>query len=442
MKKTLLSLSAMLLAGAVLASCSFTKGVKVAKPKDKGKAVDEVKIVNYQNDEITIKKDSKLSELSYFFAYYYDMTSKNTEDSSEFAFTKNVTNKKEAKYTNYPIEPTVVADNYSQASEEKYSYDIYGYEMHNTNNSTYKSYYYSTESKTKKEKADKVSGTTTLNNTYKKAGTYSEDSSGTRIIDYGVYHDTSTSSTEKSSTTSSNDSSKKITNQYLDTSEKVGDENYGSDYYGRDKNGSYVYYSISSFYDEPDNDSFYLGNIYYFEFDDSYDCNLELTDKYIIIKTKTSFIMELFNFYFLDDYRYDNNGSYPSSEKLVESYKKFIDNYTKDTSCEMEVWLSYTDKVIGHDYNDIGISYYKVDYKYNYIRDFEWNDKLFDYNNINDGEIKEKLQNKKLTKNVKVSSVTEAASNTDDYSKKIKSTKDSIKKNNDFDDINFRPAYM
>jgi hypothetical protein len=431
MKKIYLSLGAMLLAGVVLASCGANSGVK--KPS-KGKAVDKVTFTDSSIGATEFTKDTKAEDLVKSLTGDLNPTSadaKNSEYKITSVYSYNSTTTKENN-----IFSNEFYKKYKESQTASGSMDYYTRTESSDSELKREVYLDRTYSATESDSADDMSYTTEEKVTEKDAGSYIR-SSGQRTIDFGIYTEEKDSYKMKSSTMSGESSSSSKVYKYLDASEKLTDENYGATYYGTGDSGETYYYSINSFFKNNGGySSICVSVLYHEEYKDLFDISFELTDKYIIIKADVTYLEEVSDY--LNDKSYLEDKSYDSTEAYLSAYKDILAKEYKGSKTTYEIWIDYNTK--NPDQEDkvmLSYAYYKVEKVIKASYSIELNDKYFDKYSYAD-ELKEKAKGK--TQKVKINSTSkeEYAVNTNDYSKKIKSVKDSCKKNNIFDKIDMK----
>lgn len=432
MKKIYLSLGAMLLAGVVLASCGANSGVK--KPS-KGKAVDKVTFTDSSIGATEFTKDTKAEDLvTSLTGYLYPSSSdaKNNEYKITSIHSENSTTTKENT-----IFSNEFYKKYKESETASGSVDYYTRTEFSESEVKSEVYFDRTYGGTESNSADDMSYTTEEKTTEKNAGSYVEKTSGERTIDFGVYKEEKGSYKTKSSTMSGESSTGSKVYKYLDASEKPTDENYGATYYGTGDSGETYYYTISSFFkDQGDYSSICVSDFYQEKYKDLFDVSFELTDKYIIIKADVTYLNEVRNY--LSEKSNLEDKSYDSTEAYLSAYKDILAKEYKGSKTTYEVWIDYNTK----DPNEedkvmLSYAYYKVEKVIKASYSIELNDKYFDKNPVAD-ELKEKAKGKTQKVKINETEKTEYAVNTNDYSKKIKSVKDSCKKNNIFDKLDMK----
>ncbi len=436
MKKAILSLSAMALAGVVLASCGMSSGAKISAPK-KGKSVDKVEFSTSSSD-YSIKSDDKFEDVYDLLNGSFEFTYKNpSEGTYEGAYTVVESNKISQSIKNTVYEGEVIADNLKYNAEITNYTELYYKYTYGDNTASETQYYDAKTTEKSQITVDKSSISSSSTVTEKEAGSYSSNySTRENKVDSGCLEIVNSKVYKKGKFGSENNSESTKVYKYLNASEKPGDDDYGATFYGYDKSGNRYSYSINSFFEykylsSPDN-----YDMYDEDYKDLFECSFELTDKYIILKSKTTFIETIFD-QFINDFRYDHS-SYTQEEALA-GYKDYYNKYHKGSTLESEIWINYTNKDYDND-TYLTSEYFKKTENNKTNMSIEYNEKYFNIMGISE-KFQDGLKGKKYSAKGSYYYSIEGVANTNDYSKKIESTKKEMKKNNIFEGITFKTAY-
>ena len=428
MKKMVLSLGAMLLAGAVLASCGKTSSLKVKAP-NKGKTVDKVEYTTTR--DFTFNKDDSFEDVFLQLNDSYDLTYKYTEDTYEFGYTK-VSNKKSDISGKNAVQNDIIGKNFKYLDEVKYEQEVYQKNTSTSDTEKYLQYYTSYESEKEEITFNKDTRKDNDVDNYKYAGSYEYNESGERKIDYGKYNYELDEYSTKTTTGTRTNKDEYKTNYYLNKSEKPTDEDYGKTFSGYDKSGYSLEYTLRYFFNYANEESVNTYGMYIEAYKDLFDCSFELTDKYIILKSKTTYEEQLFD-EFYQDYAYDHD----SDEGIVAAYKNYFNKYYKGSSFEYELWINYTNKDNDND-TYLTCEYYKANKTKKMNMTIDYNEKYFDLLHVDDEDVRKELKGQQYVMKGTDTETYEVVANTNDYSKKIESLKKEIKKNNDYDGVDFK----
>ena len=462
MKKTIMSLGALLLTGAVLASCSNSNAASIKKPS-KGKAVSEVSFKAYNDDDeetnISIKKsdsfDDVMAALVQMPTIY--MTRNESDDAIEETYTYSSTYKSTMKAKNYYTntlydkyeskgESTSSEDYYMKmsSSDEKDETTVYDKTTMNLTSKNVKNKYVTSE---KINSETGVAGTTT---TKRENGSISE-----RSVDGGRYQKNTSNGSETYVGGKETNSESAKEYKYLKASEKQDDENYNATYYGYDSMGNYYSYKISDFLSLKSLSPYYMksGGSYYpyyavattsINLSNYYDDgfmkdytkgSFEITDKYIIIKMDTSYNRSVYQ----DAYALAGDSA--TESQIKSEYDKLIKGEYKGTKANYEIWINYKNELRNSDgFNYLSFSYLKATETNKLNRKAKYDDDYFNRYGISNQETKDLLSGKEYTMNGTGSMTYEMTINFKDYTKKINSMKDTCKKNNIFDEIDMKPS--
>ena len=460
MKKTIMSLGALLLSGAVLASCGMSAS-SIKKP-NKGKAVDSVSFKTYDEDyeelELSFKKgdsfddvmtaltklpsvyiskfeDEKIFETGYAYKLSYDIgvTQKNYYESySNNLYNKMTSSSKASQsgdYYNKIVDSNTTRDN-----------TVYS-KMSSTSSVKTTKDKYSEERTAKVENG--VAGTTSF--------VYDNSKISSASVDGGVYEKADKREIQKGNNLSNNEKTSSNVYKYLKASENRSDPTYNQRHYGYDIDGTEYSYRIQTFLDEDSMSSTYyrtgasttphisssfsdtdFKSIYNESMQDYIDGSFELTDKFIIIKATMTYHETIYR------EAVESFDEEPTETQIKAKYDELLKNEYKGTKSTYEIWLDYTTpEYDDKDHVYLSNSYLKATQILKANKKDKYDDKYFKDNGISDQDIKNMLNGKEFTTVGYSKMEYEMAYNTNDYSKKIKSMKDTCKKNNIFDSIVF-----
>ena len=444
MKKVYFSMGAMLLAGVVLASCGNSSSL--SKPK-KGKAVDSVDIkvgsFSLSDYDLKIEKNSENKDVfpkfidSYLVGYKTDVFDYAVgEVAYSMVATENTTytgtNYLDA--SNYLLHKNLKAKISGKTSREGYI----TMNQESENKSSSKSYYNnSTAFKMNMNYGDISS--TQIRNEVKTfggdLGSSTEALINTNNYDFGVYEKSSYEYGTNSFGMKQTEKESEETYKYFNKTEKSTDEDYAKRYYGYDKSGQYQSYKLLELGDYPYeiHDSITAYDLYDEDYKDLYEASFELTDKYIILKSKvncTDAIASEAEAYF------NRQGISATAEQFVSKINEIREEKYKGSYVEYEIWLSYfTTFKDETDRHLITCDYYKKKEvtKVNYSGTYD--DAYFEEHEITKDAVKDLAKGKKFTIKADGIETTEYAVSTKKFDNKIKNFKKKAEKNNIFKDM-------
>ena len=444
MKKVYFSMGAMLLAGVVLASCGNSSSL--SKPK-KGKAVDSVDIkvgsFSLSDYDLKIEKNSENKDVfpkfidSYLVGYKSDVFD---YAGGELAYSMVATENTTYTGTNY-----LDASNYllhknlkvkvsGKTSKEGYI----SINQESENKSSSKSYYNSKTSFKMNMNYGDMS-TKQIRNEVKTfggdLGSSTKDLVTSNNYDFGVYEKNSNEYVTNSFGMKQSEKESEETYKYFNKTEKSTDEDYGKRYYGYDKSGQYQNYKLLELGNYPYEiqDSVTAFDSYSEEYKDLYEASFELTDKYIILKSKvncTDAIAREADAYF------NKQGISATAEQFVSKVNEIREEKYKGSYTEYEIWLSYFTTLKDEpDCHLITCDYYKKKEvsKVNYSGTYD--DAYFEEHGITKDEVKDLAKGKKYTLKGSSIEITEYAANNKKFDSKIKNFKKKAEKNNIFKDM-------
>lgn len=447
MKKALISLGALVFTGALLASCSTSSASSIKKP-NKGKKVNEVTFKAYNEDydltNFSIKSsdsfDDVMKELVEIPRLYSTLIDE--DDKEEFAFTSKNDYKSSITATNYyvPYSENILYEKYFASSETISSDDIYFQTLYNSSgeeSTVYEKTYTKTTETTKRNKYSETNSSTIEGGRAGKT-TYSASSISERSVDGGRYRLENNKSTSNKIEGKESGSKSSKDYEYLNGTEKSTDDNYGKTYKGYDDSGNVYSYTYSTFLSSNFLSSYktkqssvmpssavYLSNYYNEDFKDLFKGSFELTDKYIVIKFDTTYLLNVYSEAVLDA---------EDDAQVKSNYDKLIKGDYKGSKGSYELWIDYVTDVSDSGTTYLSYGYAKADTKIKINRKTTYDD---DY--INDYHISESdaaiIKGKQYTIKGYITEYMEIAVNSNDYSKKIDSMKKLCKKNNVLDKI-------
>ena len=207
MKKTCLSVGALMLSGLILASCSFGSSnlLSIKKPK-KGKVLDEldIKVSNIGEENLKIKKDDKAIDVfealsQYYITGEYSRTTKDGKTTTLVSYKTNSFGSYSGKYTNaVENDKSYKKEEYSSSGYE--TNEIYMNLVSESNKEECTGYQGSKINRTTKGSRDDYSYEYVHEQIKTAAGSYSELFTGTedRTIDIGIYQYENNKNTSKS----------------------------------------------------------------------------------------------------------------------------------------------------------------------------------------------------------------------------------------------------
>ena len=442
MKKTCLSVGALMLSGLILASCSFGSSnlLSIKKPK-KGRVLDEldIKVSNIGEENLKIKKDDKAIDVfealsQYYITGEYSRTTKDGKTTTLVSYKTNSFGSYSGKYTNaVENDKSYKKEEYSSSGYE--TNEIYMNLVSESNKEECTGYQDSKSNRTTKGSRDDYSYEYVHEQIKTAAGSYSELFTGTedRTIDIGIYQYENNKNTSKSKVGNESIGQNSSIYKYVNDTEKNTDDDYEKTHRGTYANKTYSYkiedltgelapYPLLLDFEQ------FLGG-YSEEFKDYFDLAFELTENYIILKGTSRYVETA------DDYAEDFLPSDATSEQKIAKTKELLDGAFKGSKTTFEIWINHTK--LDEDSTDV----YELEYSYGKI---DTNAKV----NFNDIYTKTYLQNihasedmikemegKKWTMTGTVKESFELGVNKDDYSKKIDSFKKKAEKNNIFKDM-------
>lgn len=425
MKKALISISALALAGLVLASCS-NGGLKAPK---KGKSVSEISLT-FNSNEINIKDtdsfDDAMNKISLGFAggIYVSHTDK------EVSFKGSYSQKFSTKAENFISNGRVVKKSSNNTSVSSTTEEYYKKinDGTSTSQSVYSASTYGMKSKIINDKYE-------LKIDYTRNGIYSGNlniSNNKYDIKAGRYSHDTFNYDNKYNVKSDNNVQKNNTYQYIE---------------GNFDDNDPAIYDINHAYG-PDGQEYSYSYNNFVEFDDIYQCNLqipemfeiysessnlrdyfetsfELTDKEIILKMKTSLTSEV--------------GEFASTEAQINSTEfkdevdKALQNSFKGSYNEVELWFSYDSNFETYGF---AYSYYNYHEYVKYNINYNYTDDRLAYMKLT-SDLNDELKGKTYKKTGTVEGRTIIVANNDSYDKKIDKFLNKAKKNNLFDSLKF-----
>ena len=443
MKKVYFSMGTMLLAGVVLASCGTGSGLSTPK---KGKTVDSIDIevgsFYHTSTKLKISKDSEIKDVfdaledNYYVGILGD---KFGGSSTTMAYNSSTTVKSSFNGSNYLDTDNIkVSKKLKNSTNSKLAEEAYITYKQDATSQSSTSYMYSTNDTTTSTTYDYYSSKNTYNQIYAFAGDLSLKNEGTEItnkVDFGVYSKYSEKNERKSYNMKFSDSESEEYYEYLNKTAKSSDSDYGATYYGYDKSGDQYSYSLTDYssYQNEIASTVTVQGLYYDEFKDLFTCSFELTDKYIILKSRIDYNSTVEQE--AGDYFYNRGETY-TSEQFVDKIKEIRDSKYKGTYQEYEVWLKYTTLIDNDEVlNFLSIDYFKHKevFKANFTGTYD--DDYFTDHNITNDTLKEEAKGKKYSVKGSMVETEEYAVNTKKFDKKISSFKKKAEKNNVFKDM-------
>ncbi|MBQ9900092.1 MAG: hypothetical protein IJM36_03065 [Acholeplasmatales bacterium] len=427
MKKAIISLAALAFTGVVLASCSNSS---IKAPK-KGKAVESIELTK-DNNTISFNKSDSFDDV---FGKIYDAThgtvSLKAEEES-FSFKQIETLKSVIKKTNaFDNNNDNIYDKVKLENSANISNEVYA-KMHQENENDISAELYTYEGKKTSIKVsyDKYKEATKENSKDIVAG-YMKFKDNKYSIDGGNYVKNSVTYTYNENHMNNKEKVNDEEYTYLNDSITVTPPDYSDLYknyvaYKGDKKYSYNYSNylpVESY--QPNNYSLYLSDFYEDEYKDFYETSFELTDKEIILKTKTHLTYDLFNYY------YEKKARTESTKTEDEDLHDIIDNEYKGSYIQREIWISYDTDFDGFTYSyfsEEGVSKTNIE--------FEWTKEYIETLNSNK-LITDAYIGKKYTEKGNSKSTHKIIATSTNYNKKIDSFIKKAKKNNAFEGLHF-----
>lgn len=442
MKKTIMSLGALLLAGVVLASCSQLSSVNISKP-NKGKSQDNINFKIKQSlnttKEINISKNDSFYDVMDTLVEYNPIINMATYvdgDTTENYIVGKISSKLNTNVKNYIDYPTIT-ENYSLTGSTTTTFEAFFRQYDGTNKESktiYKKINYDLSTSEKKNKCLESKKTS-----------FEECSGGEHIVyndkqtlDAGKYSLRKESSSNKGYKENSGANYTKNLYEYLNVSESQDDPDYNSMHYGTDETDETYTYRVSEFlYSNINSESSIyastvnLRNLYDKtnpDIQEIVDGKIELTDKYIILKMDSIYSDEIEEYYDMisDD------------ELTFTKYKEIANNEFKGTKSTLEIWIDYSTKIDDDGFATLEYSYYHEKNQLKENAKVTINDNVFDYYNISNEDFMNENKNKQLTIKKNYLNEIEYSTVKKDYSKKIESVKNKCKKNNIFDQLDMR----
>lgn len=445
MKKVYFSMGAMLLAGVVLASCGNSSSL--SKPK-KGKAVDSVDIkvgsFSLSDYDLKIEKNNENKDVfpkfndSYLVGYKSDVfdytggaelaysmvstenttyTGTNYLDSSNYLLHKNL----KVKVSGNTSREGYISMN--QESEDKSSSKSY---YNNKTSFKMNMNYGDMSTKQIRNEVQTFGGD---------LGSSTKDHVTSNNYDFGVYDKSSYEYGTNSFGMKQSEKESQETYKYFNKTEKSTDEDYAKRYYGYDKSGQYQSYRLIELGNYPYGiQNFVTANdLYDEEYKDLYEASFELTDKYIILKSKINYTEEIGR---EADAYFNKQGISATAEQFVSKVNEIREEKYKGSYTEYEIWLSYfTTFKDESDRHLITCDYYKKKEvsKANYSATYD--DAYFEEHGITQDAVKDLAKGKKYTIKGSDIEITEYAANNKKFDSKIKNFKKKAEKNNIFKDM-------
>ena len=461
MKKAYFSLGAILFSTVLLASCNAGSGISVNKPK-KGMPVDKVEFLTGDYGapiEISIRKSDSFLDVYNALGNYYDiglLTDIEYVNSRKSAWSQKRTVKGDYKHTNYyREEQDIIVKNYKsnydvKLEEDSFFEGSYTQEVGSTNYK-YENNYYNKKITSVSTKSA-YDGLVTKRNVNTEEGivgtTIDKKSSNgtTRVVDVGNY-------TILNSNYTDNNLGRKTTNKnslkeyfYVNEYDNSNDPNYGCNYEGYGKDDEYYSYSLADYFegDMADrlffyNNSVELSELYNTDYSELYTCSFELTDKYIILKSKTTYFEDIY----LEAYNYFTRMDITDydSKDILNKMKDLYNKKYKGSFEERELWINYTHIYENYEeYHQLICDYYKDTVKYNENYDGTYDDEYFKLNLITNEDTKNKLKGIKYSVKSSSTESNEIATNTLSYNSKFNKMKNKCIKNNIYSKIDMKMA--
>lgn len=427
MKKAIISLAALAFTGVVLASCSNSS---IKAPK-KGKAVESIELTK-DNNTISFNKSDSFDDVfeKIYHATYGRVFLKAEEES--FSFKQIETLKSVIKKTNsFDNDKDNIYDKVKLENSANISNEVYA-KMHQENENDISAELYTYEGKKSSIKVsyDKYKEATKENSKDIVAG-YMKFKDNKYSIDGGKYVKNSETYTYNENHMYNKDKVNDEEYTYLNDSITVTPPDYSDlskNYvaYKGDKKYSYNYSNylpVESY--QSNNYSLYLGEFYEDEYKDFYETSFELTDKEIILKTKTHLTYDLFNYY------YEKKDRTKSTKTEDEDLQDIIDNEYKGSYIQREIWISYDTDFDGFTYSyfsEEGVSKTNIE--------FEWTKEYIETLNSNK-LITDAYIGKKYTEKGNSKATRKIIATSTNYNKKIDSFIKKAKKNNAFEGLHF-----
>ena len=448
MKKRLLSIGGVALAGIALASCSGGKitytEITPESISEKGNTVSEVHIdlkgsygreIKYDlNNQMKFSEvaealegsfsnyvGDEISAYSYSYKKADDYTSEN-----DYEFKSSVGFIPKGK-------ETVKSESYSSLEEYK--------KVTTADKSTTTRVYKSSLMYQKNDSSTSNSNTSTVYKyEVKNAKDYKITSGDVVEEDMKYAYSSSTemngsAKSKKENGTTTTSSSKSY---YISASEKSTDTDYDKVYESYDiENKDEVTYEISSTHGINVNTfsssySVSISSAYNANLDDLYTTSYELTDKYIILKGDCNFTQEVYEKAYAKAVA---KHLLPSSAQIKDELNALIEGEYKGSKSSCELWIKYDKK-------SIGFAYYKLDYttNYNISRQYEASDFTSEFGY--DAEAKyaydyKDLVGKQFNKKGKSSSVLTISTSENGFDDKTNKLFTNCEKDNDYKDLKF-----
>ncbi len=455
MKKRILALCGIGIVSIALASCGGNKEItyeeeKITVPTEKGNKVDNLNlIITNAWSAYSIELNSTMSFSEVFEQLYgrsYQLN--HTSDNRKFKNINKITKKYEASNT-FTFDSNlgfIFTDNES-VDNVSYSYFDICYEKNIDNKNMKINDYYSSLNYEKIKANDGNKNISSISMDIDKTAGCFEST---------VQNDVTTEKVKKASKTLekisiqnesafSNTNNNSSTNKkyFIEASEKSTDSNYGYEYIGRSNKTGEVYYSISEEFigNSGTNEDVYISYMFDANLSSLYEASYELTDKYIILKTKCDYTKEIDDIASRKVYNVSKDQLWGEKKKEI---LKLIENDYKGSSSEYEIWISHTGDNLYFDYYKASINTI-----YNIDRVYEESDFTSDplYQSYLGGYIRtdpygyKDYVGKKIVKKGNSSTYREMSTLEDNYDKKMNDLYAECEKDNAYKDLVFKPYY-
>lgn len=461
MKKLFFSLGAILFSSVLLASCNAGSGISVNKPK-KGMPVDKVEFLTGDYGapiEISIRKSDSFEDVYNTLGNYYDiglLTDIEYINSRKLGWSQKASVKADFKATNYyRDDENIIVKKYKNNIKYSLEEDAYFEGSYTPESGTEN---YKEEGNYYNKKITNISTKTSYDGLDSNRKVYQEigiagyllqkksNNGITRVVDLGNYNNSNYKYLTETLSDKNIDEGSLNEYYYVNEYDNSNDPNYGATYEGYDKDDKHYSYSVSDYFDGDMADELFfynnskeLSSLYNPEYSSFYTCSFELTDKYIIIKTKTTFFEAIYDetinyFTRLDKTDYDE-------DDITNKMKELYDKKYKGSYSEQELWINYTHLYENTDnYHNLTCDYYKNTTKNYDDYSGTYDDEYFKLNLITNEDVQNSLRGIKYS--VKSSAVEsyEIATNTLSFNSKYNKMKNKCKKNNIYSKIDMKMA--
>lgn len=431
MKKRILTLCGVGIASIALASCGGNKEItyeeeSVVVPTEKGNKIDNLDKTYYPNkySSFDLSINSNMSFLEVFkelggLSYQINGTNNNIKYKN---ITKSV-NKYEAINT-FTFENSLGFIFKDKESTDNVNYsctDLY-YEKNTDYGNIKVNNYYSYLNYIKTKSSDDFETSNTLTKYSGQNAGYFESTKENNVTIEKIKNASKTSNEindeHKKSFSNDNINSNSNKKYYIEATEKSTDSNYDKEYVGRSNKIGNIFYSISEEYIGNSASSTYvsINSMFSFKLSSLYETSYELTDKYIILKSKCNFTDEIYNM--------------ASNEDEIN---KLIQNDYKGSSSEYEIWILHTG-------NDLVFDYYKesINTVYNIDKIYEESD-FASFSSYSYTYGYEDYIGKKTVKKGNTLTYKEISTLDNTYNKKMNDLYAECEKDNAYKDVVFKP---